>query len=464
METLISSSVEPLEKALLSIQKKHLELIAWEISGVKHHSEQRLLDGVENNRLDLRTARYLVIEKTVSFTVYSSQNHLMGSASVTLQTDKPFEEQILLALNAAKAGANPPWELAGPSKPKARPREIDPAIDANVEAVCDQIVERANTICQNLDGVHVNYVEVFVTKTSWLFKTSTGFVDERKKSDIYFEAAMEKLPLPNTQEVHNNSRSLDLAGLDLENFLSDSAEEVRALDKVELPQTDNSVVVLLHADALSSLFHTLIDQLDAGRQYGGRPYFPDQSAIYLGEKNKAADKISIKLDPHLDLMPRSTPYAPGSVPSAPAQIIKDDLVTERYASHQMAQYLKIPSKGICGNLVVDTGKYDFASLLALAPKVLEIKSFSSLLTNSDSQTYSSEIKLGILHETVDGKPKQTFVKGGVISGNIRENLSDIYLSKTTKKISKTADSYHAPQGYLGPKWALIKKGVSLSGK
>ncbi len=100
-------------------------------------------------------------------------------------------------------------------------------------------------------------------------------------------------------------------------------------------------------------------------------------------------------------------------------------------------------------------------LINSTDECLEIISFSSLLINPNTLTWSSEIKLGKLFK--DGK-FNCMIKGGVVSGDIKENLSNFKLSNIECKINEVGGGYHPNMGYVGPNYMLIKSGVKVVGE
>ena len=73
----------------------------------------------------------------------------------------------------------------------------------------------------------------------------------------------------------------------------------------------------------------------------------------------------------------------------------------------------------------------------------------------------SEIKLG-KHILADGTV--TLVKGGVVSGNLKENFTGCRLSTTLGTVNVPQSSYDPPLGYKGPNAMLITEGVSIAGQ
>ena len=159
-------------------------------------------------------------------------------------------------------------------------------------------------------------------------------------------------------------------------------------------------------------------------------------------------------------MAESTPFTSEGLPAERALVIEDGVVRKQLVSARMGQYLGRPANGICGNMLVPPGRGDKADWLAALPEVLEICTFSSLLIDPRTLTWSSEIKLGRLHRA--GRPPVT-IKGGVVSGSLRQNLRDCAFSRRRIVRNDLPDGWKPARGYDGPDAMLIRAGVQVAG-
>lgn len=441
-------------------------LHAWTMTVTLRRGDQRLLHAGSDNALTVSTLRENIREKSLSIQVYIQHpdTDALGTASLTVDPLRSLADQIADAARAALTNQNPPWELPGPpAEPFRTVRTVDERLLEDPVAVTDELVRVADGACRRLSGVKVNYAELFVNTSLKLTLTSTGLRLPRMGSDLYFEVAMEKLPLPNTQEVHNYRKSLDAQGLALAEFLNEAAEETLSLDKVELPPTDESAVVLIHAPDINRILHGLLDQCEAAREYNRLPFLSVGERIAVGEAVPDNEPLHIRLDPFVDLMARTTAFTGEGLPAREGFIIEEGVIKAQRISNRMGAYLGREPNGLTGNIVMPAGKTPLDELRRGADRVIEIVSFSSLLVNPDQLTWSSEIKLGRLHErTADGWTVRP-VKGGIVSGNIRENLSDCRWSRELGRHNSTADIFSGPEGYIGPAAWLVKSGVTISG-
>ncbi len=464
---------EPIFDMLVDVCKRRQEdgaLFGWEVRVTRKNSYQELLypdgTGGKENLLVPQTIRFPVAETDYTLTVYVRHGEpvVMGNATLTLYPDSDMEAQVNDAIAAATAIRNKPWELVRPSSVSRRPkvRLLDPKIKNDPAGAAKYIRQRANDCFTGCKGsLSVNYGELFLDMYEIRTVTGTGMDYTRETSSVYFEAAAEKLPLPNTQEVHRNAGAISLAGCDVGTFCEKLSEEVFALGDTTLPETNGSVVLLVDADTVSAILHCLLAQLDAAMEYAKKPYLAEGAAIYGGELAPDSETLTLALDPFLDYMAESTPYTPEGLVPIRGTVIEGSRVRSRKVSNRMSQYLGIGVNPVMGNIVIGPGSKSFDELVRSADRVIEVKSFSSLLLNSDYLTYSSEIKLAREYDNVKGTTR--LLKGGVLSGNIKENFSSFLSSRELAVFNAVDDGFSGSEGYCGPKYMLFRKGVAISG-
>ena len=56
------------------------------------------------------------------------------------------------------------------------------------------------------------------------------------------------------------------------------------------------------------------------------------------------------------------------------------------------------------------------------------------------------------------------IKGGVVSGDIKENLINFKFSNSEIRINEITQGFSATKGYIGPDFMLIKSGVKVVGE
>jgi len=442
------------------------ELYGWSVSMSRTHSYQRLLYPDQKQRLIPQTIRDDIAAISYAITVYTRYGNplSMGLMGMKIDTLKPIQEQIREAIGNSMSTVNKPWDLLSlpVNQQYHSVSTVDPDILQNPALAADNIVKAAGDACVELENVHVNYAELFVNYKQTLKVTSTGIYMPYNLSSLYFEIAMEKLPLPNRQEIHNNRSTLSIEDLRIEQFIKESADQTQFLGQVELPDTDEHAVLLIGAQVINQMFHCLLSQFDTFREYMKRPFLKQGEFLPVGKMSKDAEPVNLALDPYMAQMSESIPFTEEGFKALAGQVIENNAVKQRFVSHRIAQYLDYPANPVSGNIVLACGQYSYDELIRKAPKVIEILSFSSLLLSTEYLTYSSEIKLAREYDNKTGKVR--YLKGGLVSGNIRENLSSCLFSKQSIRHNLVGSIYDEVMGYQGPDYMLIRSGVSVSGK
>ena len=132
----------------------------------------------------------------------------------------------------------------------------------------------------SVSGVQINSAELFSTLTDAYIETSTGIAASKQLSDIYFEIALEKLPLPNTEEVLQYKKALSIAGADLGGFIDEAVAEALDIGDSRMPETTDSATIVVDKHCIASLIEAIETQLDAQAEYKKGPHLvkgrPDQ--------------------------------------------------------------------------------------------------------------------------------------------------------------------------------------------
>lgn len=459
------SLLAQLKQNLNQIQEKNkANFYGWRIALKRSQSLQSLFLGEKEVGFRVYQERE-VEDQSYNITIYTrhSDPEKMGLAKKTVDPFSSLEEQITSTYQSALLVENQPWDLAlPPEKAYSKVRTADPVLLEDMAGGHQKLFQIACDQVKPLEGVKVNSGELYTNLHTEYFETSTGIQVEAQNSDLYFEIAIEKLPLPNTQEVFKYKKAISLEETDLPSFIQQIYKETVGLEETQLPETNSKAVILVDEATISEMFHTLLSQLDAESEYQKRPHFQIGESVYLGEKSGDSDQINLTLDPTLDVMAESSAHTPEGLLTVKAKVIEGDQVRHQKVSNRMSQYLGKEANGIMGNIVLDLGSMSREELISSEDECLEILSFSSLLLDPNTLTWSSEIKLGKLHRKGQ-EPVQ--IKGGVVSGNIRENLSNFRFSSTQIQDNAVSSGFFSPAaGYLGPDAMLIRAGVKIAGE
>ena len=453
-----------LKEALEEIKSQNSETFyAWKILIKHYQSLQTLMVGDVGSEFSQYQNRD-VLDHSYQIEIYTrhSDPMVMGSSSFTIDPLAELTEQIQKTYNNSLLVSNKPWDL--PNKVNGEFEKVlttDPMIGESIQAAHGKLLEDINKKIVTVTEVKANSAELFTNLKSVYFETSLGLSGQKQDSDIYFEAAVEKLPTPNTQEVLKYKKSISIEDADLASFIDEVVEETLSISDTVVPKTSDDSTILVDSEVISNLLNDVVHQLDASREYNKSPFMAKDDSILALNKATDSDQINITLDPTVPVMALSTPFTAEGMKPVKADIIKDDIVQTQMVGNRIGQYLGVKPNYIAGNMLVNRGDKTKTELIDSVDECIEIIAFSSLLINPNTLTWSSEIKLGKLFQ--NGK-LVSMLKGGVVSGSIKENLSNFRFSNDEVKVNEVAGGFHAACGYVGPGHMLIKSGVKVVGE
>lgn len=459
-DTLLPTLRNSLEKIRLQNSEK---FYGWKITLQNYRSLQTLMLGHPGKDFENYQSRE-VQDHSYHIDIYTRHGHpeVMGSSGFSIDPLGNIDAQILKTFNNSLLVANKPWEM--PKKLNGtyeRVITIDPLISENMTDAHKKMQDEINNKIKTLTEVNVNSGELFTNLQIKYFETSWGLKGQKENSDIYFEIALEKLPIPNTQEVLKYKKAIGIEDASLSQFIDKAVEETLSISNSHMPKTSENGIILIDGEAVSSLLTCVVNQLNGQREYEKSPCMATGDSLLKGEKRSGSDKLSICLDPTIPVMALTTPFTNEGMKPIKAEVVKKDLVTAQIIHHRIGQYLGKTPNYIEGNMLVELGEKSKEDLLNSVDECIEIIAFSSLLIEPNTLTWSSEIKLGKLYR------KGAFIciiKGGVLSGNIRENLTNFNFSNEVVKINEVGRGFGSAKGYIGPQHMLIKSGVRIVGE
>lgn len=372
-----------------------------------------------------------------------------------------IEDQIDQAIQMAQYSKSPYWPL-----------DKDICFDLNVgtEAFCSLIYDSPQSVLDNIERELSTLLqqceesflacsaEVYVNKKQITFKNSFGFEHSFKKTSFYIELALGS-ELEKKQEVLDYQTGVSVQNFVFEDFIDRCVRQVTSLGRTIVPSSRESVSILIHMKDFSEIVDAVEDQLVSFREYQKYPHLKEEEVIYA-EGERKGEAFDLSCDPFSPMMACSVPFIGNGVLPRRGCLIEDGQVKNRIVGVRESTYLSIPSNYLSGNMIVSSGSSSYEELCQMEDEVLEVVSFSSLLVDDNSLTWSSEIKLAYLRRK--GEIVQ-MLKGGVLSGHIRKNLSCSFYSNDRVCYNRIADAYHSAIGYIGPQYVLFKEGVSLSG-
>ncbi len=441
----------------LYLEQQSEQLFWWEIRSVFRESFQRLYQSDEELILCPHQIRQVdEVSYALEVLVPVDQEGMIGQASLDVDCDAPLDEQLALAIQMAQNNPNKMWDpVQPPQEDYARVKTADDAILQDPQAVVLDIEREAKQTMVGLEGVAVTTAELYVCKSCVQRFSSTGVQMRKDLSDIYFEVAMEKTPDHQNQEVNNVLTSMSHDDLKVSEFIRKTAEETLILGQTQEPTTSESAVVLVNEDAISSFMAALRSQLNCANEYYKFPCLQEGDRL-----ESEGDALHLRLDPFLPAMVDSSPYTGDGLIAQAADVIVEGQIQTQIVGNRFGQYLGKQANGILGNMVLSSGEYSVDDLRYKVPNVIEVIKFSSLLVDDNKLTWSSEIKLAKQYNE-DGSV--TLFKGGVVSGQVRENLKHCYFSKELGTVNFPGTGFYEGKGYYGPSKMLIMNGVSIVG-
>ncbi|OED36647.1 hypothetical protein AB834_02710 [PVC group bacterium (ex Bugula neritina AB1)] len=433
------------------------DIFWWQLYGVKVNSFQKLYESDSLGSLLPHQIREVdEFSCSLDILVLLEKEDRVGKAYLDLSPAISLESQWEKALELAYSNPNKKWLPVKPSsEPYVSLSTSDDQIINDPESVLMEVEKDVNQEIKALEGVQVTTAEIYVRNKQVTRRSSTGLFTEKNLSDIYFEIAMEKSPDHKSQEVNNVLTSVSKKDLCVKKFIEKTASETRSLGYVQEPTTNAKAQILVDEDAISSFMLALKSQLNCSNEYQHFPFLKKGDVL-----ESQGDRLSLTLDPFIPQMIDSSPFTAEGLSSRSSQVIEDGKVINTVIGNRFGQYLGYEPNGICGNMIVPQGKFSLDELRVKGVEVIEIIKFSSLLVDDHKLTWSSEIKLAKQYRS-DGSV--TWLKGGVVSGDLRDNLRHCYFSKEMATVNFPSTGFYEGKGYKGPAGMLILEGVSVVG-
>jgi predicted Zn-dependent protease len=398
---------------------------------------------------------------SVRLFVHLNKPGRQGEVTKKFFSSMPLKDQLDTAVQAALQTDHQSWEL--PTElPKNLPtlRTSDPRMAEDLNRVMDQLTTQIDLAVKKKRNTVFNSAELFLSVHNRSLSLSNGFNHRSSQSRIYTEAAYSFSKKDSQNKIRSDEYlttqwAVSLDHLPIDHLFDEASDRAENSLDTEKPKT-GKYSVIVDAEVLATLLHGHLTQLSAAHAYNSLPFIkPGQELI----PHANGDLLTISIDPSLEYGAGTTAVSDQGLLQTPVKLVEQNQVLTTLTDKQYSDYLGIPPTTFRGNVVVDPGNLTHEELTQESPQVLEILQFSGLFADSNSGTFSSEIRLARLY---DNKTKKvTYVKGGSLSGSISENFRGLRLSKSRVNRSHfSSDS--AAQGYYGPEYALLSE-VSIVG-
>lgn len=427
---------------LLKILEQHPEVRDWIVHDVKEVRDEAYLIQDGEGGVDIERLSRVKDVFTSVIVYYQHDDGKLGHSSVKLTANEPIGDQIDDLVAKARTVANPDWTLP-------EPEEFEPVVTADenlTQKPYDCITDLIDAVRTTVPAdVEFNNTEIFVVSTETTTRTSKGFSGTQKGSGMYFEVALSHTNEGKSDEVLRHVTTTSFDELDIQEFIQDAAEDARNITDVRLPEA-GQYMVIIRADVISQLFHSLISKTHGYNEYSDLPN------LKAGDKlveDPQGDTVTLTLDPALPMGAGSTAYDTTGQLCERIELVVDNQVRAQRLDKKYADYLGRTPNGGEGNIVMEPGSMSYEEMQRFDGPVMEIIEFSALFDNALDGTFSSEIRLAKVY---DGD-EAYYVKGGSLAGNMTDALAHAYLSKETTK-------HTGHGGYVGPAYMLFETTIS----
>jgi len=378
-----------------------------------------------------------------------------GEIAKKLFTSLSLKDQLDAAVEAAKHTDHQAWEF--PTEiPTKLPQlaTADPRMAEDLESVVTQLTRDISAAVSKKRDTTFNSAELFLSLHDSEMHLSNGLIHRSSQSRIYTEAAYSYQRrgsdgTPQSDEYLNTRWAVSLDDMPIEKLFEETSDRARHSLDVVKPAT-GKYAVIVDAEVLAMLFNAQLSQLSSSNSYHGLPFVkPGDELVHDAQ----GDLITLTLDPSLDYGADTTAVSEQGLPQSPFKLVENNKVIATSTDKRFSDYLESPVTTVRGNLVVNGGTFSHQELTKQAPRVLEILQFSGLFADSNSGTYSSEIRLARLYDRESGKV--TYIKGGSLSGSFSENFKNARFSRDRVKRAHFSSNNATGEGYFGPEFALL---------
>jgi len=392
--------------------------------------------------------RYGEFEKhTVYIWIINKDNDkkYIGNATVSISEnsdDNEIEDKIDKAILAASLVKNPFFEIPKEKFDYSSFSNEDSLIKENPIKAIQKLSSIVIDKSKKFNDVKLSTTEIFVSHISENFTNSSGNKFSYCKTKILLEGVF--LTGNNLEtESFFTKQSVFIDDLDLDNLLETQAQYARDSVNAQTLKTGKYNVVFSN-EALSSFFDFYFTHADAMAVFNRFSLLKQGEKISekLGEQN-----FTLKVDPFVKGGIYSNISDEYGIPLKPFTVIENNILKQYIASLSYSQYLNIKYTGPATNFVIEKGNKSLAQLTSTEGTILLLR-FSAFSPKSITGDFSSEIRLGYI--TKNGK--KIPIKGGSVSGNIRNLIQSLKLSDNIVKI----DNYVGPDG-------IYLEGVDIAG-
>ena len=390
---------------------------AWEAVSTKVKNWEFYYIG---RRLDQNRAKDV---EHVTLRVYKlSEDGFMGMASAEVpptETDAGIRRTVEDLVYQAGLVKNKPYRLNVP-----KPYEPVKAREFDLKTEADRFIKAMDGI-RETETEYLNSYELFTSAVKRRLVNSEG-VDVTEN----YLTSMIDLVVNARKDDHEIElyRLYFLGGCDSE-LLREDVEELMRFGRDRLiakptPAIGSSPVVF-STDAALCIYEYFLNNLETSM------VLRRMSSFELGKpvaESFEGDRITLKALRELENSPDNFSCDPEGAPITDSVLIEAGVPLKYTGSRMFSQYLGLDDTFIVSNWSVSGGSRSAEELRS--GKFLEIVEFSDFQVDGLTGDIFGEIRLGYYH---DGEGGVTPVSGGSISGDMKDNLAHMYMSRETRR-------------------------------
>lgn len=373
----------------------------------------------------------------------------IGNSNVSFSenaSESEIKDRIEKAIIAAKLIKNPFYNIPKEKFQYPNFENVDKSIKDNPSNAIKNLSTIISEKSEKFNDVRLSTTELFVSSIEENFSSCYGNEYTFNRTKILLEGVF--LAGQNLEtESFFTKQSVFIDDLELEKILENQA--IYAKDNmVATTLKTGKYNVVFGLEALDSFFDFYYTHANAKAVFNKFSLLKLNENINLNNNNNISSQpLTIKVDPFVKGGLYSSISDQFGIPLKSYTLIENNIVKNFICELPYSQYLNIPYTGPATNFIINGGNDTIEDLTKDDDTVLLLR-FSAFSPKAITGDFSSEIRLGYI--TKNGK--KVPIKGGSVSGNIR-NL--IHTLKMTKNITKS-------HNYIGPD-GIYLEGVDIAG-
>lgn len=416
------------------------DLSAWEIMEIESHRHEAYLIFEELESLrTVTTTRYKV---TLYIGYTRDGKSVQGESTIILSEGDDIPARLNVAFEMAGVVANEPFTLPQPPLSYPSIEMADEEVKRDPKTMLSKIREDLINALEN--DIRMSSSEIFVTHRSLCLLNSLGLNKSREETELFVDFVLHTGQEGQETESQGMKHARFYEDLKIEQMVHTYSTYARDALVAQIPPTGQYDVVFSE-EALDTFFKYFAAQAGGTAAYQGWSSFGEGDPIMPSPVS--GETLTLTSNPLIPGGMKSMAFDDNGLPCKPVTVIKQNRFQQRTANKRYADYLKLEPTGDFANIQVQPGQRSLQELLSSGPLVHLLR-FSTFEPNPVTGAFSGEIRTGYLLKDGVAMP----IKGGSLSGTMRNALHDIYFSRETAQRS----------AYLGPVGVRVNN-LSIAG-